>query len=151
MKFGNLINSFALAVRADGTYTPFSSDAWSYAGQMTLLGMGMIFIVLSLLMLVLYCFKLVFARTSPKKLKAKKVKKLTGDEEIVPISSAAASESVSSEEIVSGYRDESEEELIAVITAAVAAYREAEGIDKEQGFRVVSFKRTGNRAWNTRN
>ena len=151
MNFGYLINSFALDLRVDGTYTPFSSDAWGYAGQMTLLGMGMIFTVLVLLMLVLYCFKLVFARPTSKKLKPKRAKKTKTDEEIIPVSSAVAAEEVSSEEFVSAYRDESEEELIAVITAAVAAYREAEGIDKAQGFRVVSFKRTGSRAWNTRN
>lgn len=150
MKFGYLLNSFALALREDGTYTPFSSDAWGYAGQMTLLGMGMVFVVLALLMLVLSCFKLVFARPAEKKLKPRKAKKSRADEEIIPVSSAVAADETSPNEIPV-YRDESEEELIAVITAAVAAYREAEGIDKAQGFRVVSFKRTGGRAWNTRN
>ena len=45
----NILQSFALAVRDNGTFTPFSGDAWQYAGEMTLLGMGMIFAVLALL------------------------------------------------------------------------------------------------------
>ena len=60
MNFGYMLNNFALAVRADGTYTPFSADAWSYAAQMTILGVGMVFSVLVALMVVLEIFKLIF-------------------------------------------------------------------------------------------
>ena len=47
--FGNILAFTALAIREDGTYTPFSADAWGYAGQMTLLGMLMVFAVLAIL------------------------------------------------------------------------------------------------------
>ena len=39
--------------------------------------------------------------------------------------------------------------LLAVLTAAIAAYRSEEGLP-EGGFRVVSFKRAGGRAWNAK-
>jgi sodium pump decarboxylase gamma subunit len=136
MKYFGLIHSFALAVRADGTYAPFSADAWKYVGEMVLLGMGMIFCVLGLLWGVLALFKLAFVgkEKKPTEQKPQKVEspKTTMIEQPTAVSAPA-----------------DDTQLIAVLTAAVAAYRDAEG--EVGGFRVVSFKRsTGGRAWNAK-
>ena len=149
----NVLQTMALAVRADGTYEPFSADAWKYAGEMTLLGMGMVFAVLAILWGVLAIFKLVFAGKTPKEPKAPKVPK-----EKAPKTVAKASASVASAEPTDEVKaviaatiqaiQTDDAALVAVITDAVAAYRAEEG--SVGGFRVVSFKRTGGRAWNAK-
>jgi len=150
MNFGIILNNFALAIREDGTYTPFSGDAWIYAAQMTLLGIGMVFSVLAILMLVLTIFKFVFAGASPKE---KKAAKKTNTES--KADAAEAPDDVIAAVIAAGlqaYQEDearSNEALVAVITAAVAAYRASEGLEGE-GFRVVSFKRVGGRPWNSK-
>lgn len=145
MNFGLILN-YALAVRADGTYVPFSAEAWSYAGQMTLLGIGMVFSVLAILMLVLMIFKLVFAGPTKKAKtpKAKQEKTVAPKTETVvePLSVTK----VHADRGIPANNDD--EALIAVITAAVAAYRASENIS--EGFRVVSFRRAGNRHWNSK-
>ncbi len=135
--FGRIISFSALTLRADGTYTPFSGDAWAYAGQMTLLGMLMVFAVLAILWGILAIFKLIFAGKSPKAEKKS-------------VENTAPVETVTSDTAAEPQADDSE--LIAVITAAVAAYRQSEGADgaSATGFRVVSFKRNGGRAWNSK-
>lgn len=131
-----MLNSFALSVRADGTYAPFSGEAWAFAGKMTLLGMCMVFAVLALLWGVLAIFKLVFSGKTPKAPKEQKKE--------AP-AKPAASEIAKPTAQASGC----DGDLIAVLTAAVAAYRNEEGACGE--FRVVSFKRSGSvRAWNTK-
>ena len=140
MLFNNLL-TFAIEVRADGTYTPFSADAWAYAGQMTLLGISMVFAVLAVLWGVLAIFKLVFAGKTPK---APKVVKVNPQPpvETVPEKASVATAPVS---------QQNDAELVAVITAAVAAYMAEEGTEYNGGFRVVSFKRVQNtRAWNSK-
>lgn len=129
----NILNNISLSVRSDGTYTPFSADAWGYAGQMTLLGIVMVFAVLAILWLVLTLFKVIFAERAPK---VEKNEIVTEVKEVPAVETNA--------------RDESE--LIAVITAAVAAYmseEKGEAVDTN-GFRVVSFRRTNaaGRSWN---
>ncbi len=131
---------FALSLRADGTYTPFSAEAWEYAGQMTLLGIGMVFTVLAILWGVLCIFKLVFAGKTPKAPKAPKEPKAP-KKESKPASAAVAAPAAQSDDA----------QLIAVITAAVAAYMAEEGTEYAGGFRVVSFKRArGGRTWNSK-
>ncbi len=132
----NLTNA-ALSVNADGTYVRFSAEAWKYAAEMTILGMGMIFAVLALLWLVLAIFKVIFAGKAPKKVKSK-----------VPEAVAKAVE-----ESVVAVEETSDDELVALITAAVAAYMAEEngGVAPTGGFRVVSFRRTsGGRPWNAK-
>lgn len=148
---GLMFNSFALAVRADGTYAPFSGEAWSFAGQMTLLGMGMIFSVLAVLWGVLAIFKLIFAGKSPKEpkpqkpVRSKAVKKTEAkqpDDDVIAAVIAAG---------IQAYQEDqarNDTALVAILTAAVAAYRAEEG--EEGGFRVVSFKRSAPRAWNAK-
>ena len=135
--FGNILAFTALAVREDGTYTPFSADAWGYAGQMTLLGMLMVFSVLAILWGILAIFKLVFAGKTPKEKKPEPVK-ATPKAEANPAAVVTSSQS-------------NDAELVAIITAAVAAYRHGEGEPVQDGsFRVVSFKRVSGRAWNSK-
>ena len=136
MKHFALLDSFAMAVRSDGTYAPFSAEAWKYVGEMILLGMGMIFTVLAILWAILSIFKLVFV--------GKEQKPATPKVEVAPAPRAPA---VEKPVAVSAPADDTQ--LIAVLTAAIAAYRSAEG--ETSGFRVVSFKRTtGGRAWNAK-
>ena len=134
----NFLTFSALEIRADGTYTPFSADAWSYAAQMTLLGMGMVFTVLAVLWAVLMLFKVFFAgRKSKADKKAAPVAEKPAEVLTAPAVSAAQT---------------GDDELVAIITAAVAAYMADEGIEAPAGgFRVVSFKRVqGGRAWNSK-
>ena len=122
----------ALTAAAQDLGGAFSPERLALAGQMTLIGMGMIFAVLAILWGVLAIFKLVFAR--PKK-KA----------EQTPVAAPAPIEEAVADEMGDG-------ELIAVITAAVAAYIESEEPDvANNGFRVVSFRRAnGGKAWNAK-
>ena len=114
----------------------FSPERLALAGQMTLLGMAMIFAVLSALWGVLAIFKLIFAKPE-KKVKAAPAPK---PEPVVvpePVVAPAAS---------------NDAELIAVLTAAIAAYEASQGNEVAPGgFRVVSFRRAnGGKAWNSK-
>ncbi len=106
--------------------------------QTPLLGMGMVFAVLAILWGVLAIFKLVFAGKTPKEPKPVKVKPVeqTSVQTVAPAPVAQSNDA----------------ELVAIITAAVAAYMAEEGTDAYSGgFRVVSFKRVrGGRTWNTK-
>lgn len=138
------INMYALSTAADQTYKAFSPEAWAKAGEVTLLGMGLIFSVLAILWAVLAIFKLVFAGNTDTKKKSEEAPKKAAE-----APAAAPSVEVPAVGVVTPQGDE---ELIAVITAAVTAYRASEGMDNAtaSGFRVVSFKRAGaGRAWNS--
>lgn len=134
-----MLSNIALAVRESSTYVPFSKDAWVYAGQMTLLGMLMVFAVLAILWMVLSIFKLLFAGKAPKEKKAERTEIVRNTAE--PIGTPIA---------VHASNDEA---LIAVITAAVAAYMSEESGREvlPSGLRVVSFRRASTgRSWNTK-
>ena len=126
---------YALSANVDTKYKAFSGDAWAEAGKVTLLGLGMIFAVLALLWLVLSVFKLLFVKNNAKKPAQNIEKAPAAEAEPAP---AAATD---------------DDALIAVITAAITAYRSSEeGMDSAEanGFRVVSFKRAGKgRSWNS--
>ena len=114
----------------------FSPERLALAGQMTLLGMGMIFAVLSLLWGVLAIFKLIFAKPE-KKVKAAPAPK---PEPVVvpePVVAPAAS---------------NDAELIAILTAAIAAYEAEQNPNAPApSFRVVSYRRAnGGRSWNAK-
>ena len=124
----------------------FSGARFAEAGIMMLFGMVMIFAVLSILWGILALMKVIMVGRSPK---AKKVEKSSAVAEVIAESASVAAEE--SPETVSAQTDDGE--LIAVIAAAIAAYRASEGLGEEYagGFRVVSFKRANNgRAWNTK-
>lgn len=91
----------------------------SLAGEMILRGMGTVFIVLALLWAIIAIFGAVSKATSGKEKKPA----------TVPAAPAA--------EIVPETNDD---ELVAVITAAIEAYRASEGLSG-RGYRVVSFKK----------
>ena len=116
----------------------FSPERLALAGQMTLLGMGMIFAVLATLWGVLAIFKLIFAK--PEKKKAK------------PAPAAPKTEPVVVPEPVVAPAATDDAELIAVLTAAIAAYEASLGNEVAPGgFRVVSFRRAnGGKAWNSK-
>jgi len=133
-----MLTGFALSVSPDTKYQMFSPEAWSKAFEVTVLGMGMIFAVLTTLWAVLAIFKLLFAKDSkPVNKEPAKEPTVQAEPEMAP--------TVGSEP--------DDAELVAVITAAIAAYRAAEeGKDAADvgGFRVVSFKRAvSGRAWNS--
>ena len=119
-----------LTAETQGLGSAFSPERLALAGQMTLIGMGMIFAVLAILWGILAIFKLVFSR--PKK------------EEKISVSAPVVEEQP--------MEQTDEQELIAVITAAITAYRENQEPDlAPNGFRVVSFRRAnGGKSWNAK-
>ncbi len=118
----------------------FSGERLSYAGRMTLLGMGMVFAVLGFLWAVLSIFKRIFYGKTPKEPRpAKKEAEPTPAPTPAPVPAPVAPAG-------------DDPAIIAAITAAIAAMIEsdpdlsAEFID---GFRVVSFKKkSGKTSWN---
>ncbi len=116
------------------------SDRMSYGLQVFAVGLGTVFAVLAILWLALVLFK-VFLYDIPEK-KAKKkaeeaAKNVTAAE---PVVEAVADEMIPVED---------DTQLIAVITAAIAAYTADSG--NALPFRVVSYKRvSGANGWNGR-
>ena len=109
----------------------------TYGGQMLLLGLGAVFSVLCIIFLCLTIFKFVFTKNSTPKAKAEPAPVVV-DEPIVvaPVASS------------------NDDEVVAVIMAAISAYISADPALAEEyagGFRVVSFRRTsGGRPWNVK-
>ena len=134
------VNQTVLAITKD---TPlFAPERFAEAGKMILLGMGAVFSVLIILLLVLQLFR-VFAYDLPKKRKEAEKKTEAPAAAAVPVVESAPAEEVIPDD----------GELIAVISAAIAAYRAAEGMPAEEigGFRVVSFRRAPKgSAWNNK-
>ena len=135
------IESFLLTIPEEdlamNAMPAFSAEAFKYALEMTLLGMGMIFAVLGILWGVLALFKLIFAR--PKKEK-KTVD--TPKEEPAPVVTVAPAAPTAADD----------SELIAVLTAAIYAYESEQNPEVPVGnFRVVSYRRAnGGRSWNAK-
>ena len=117
----------------------FSSERLALAGQMTLLGMVMIFSVLGLLWGVLAVFQKVMAGRTEKPAPAPKAAPVAAP---APVATPVAA-------------SDDNEVIAAVIAAAVAAYMADEGnadTAYNGGFRVVSFRRVqGGKAWNSKN
>ena len=134
------IESFLLTIPeedlATNTMPAFSAEAFKYALEMTLLGMGMIFAVLGVLWGVLALFKLIFAR--PKKEKKAEPAPATVQE----IAPAVEPESNTTDD----------GELVAILTAAIIAYEAEQNPEAPIGnFRVVSYRRAnGGRSWNAK-
>ncbi len=112
----------------------FSPARLQKAGLMLLQGMGMVFLVLAILWVVLLIFKAVFykdpAKKTEKPAKAEKAEAPAPVAAPAPVTAAPAAD---------------DGQLVAVITAAVAAAIEADPALSSQfasGFRVVSFKKT---------
>ncbi len=115
-----------------------------YIWQVPLLGMAMVFAVLGILWAVLSVFKLVFSGKTPKAKSSDKPQK-AADAGAAPAIDDATLAIVLGAAITAYQNDD---QTVAAITAAVAAYRAENG--ESSDFRVVSFKRTSKRAWNTK-
>ncbi len=102
-------------------------EAFATGGQTALIGMGIVFSVLIILMIVLMLFKVIFYR-EPKK------------------EAAPAPEPIKAEESADMSADMDEEELIAVLTAAVAASLNT----STYNLNIKSYRRINNTrpAWN---
>lgn len=105
------------------------------AGMNTLMGIGTVFMMLVLISLIIYCFRFINAWEKKKNEKAVQVKET--------VSAPAAAVPVVEEEEEELTDDL---ELVAVITAAVAAAMEAEGVSTD-GLVVRSIKRAGAGKW----
>lgn len=145
---------YALAVDASQKYHPFSLDGIAKAAEVTILGMLMIFSVLALLWGILAIFKLIFVGRTPKEA-TKKEKKAKAEKkaEKNAVAPEAPAEVAPTEAPATAPQSADDTELVAILTAAIAAYRENEGYIGADinGFRVVSFKRAGaGRAWNSK-
>lgn len=118
-----------------------SPETLTMMWQTIVLGMMMVFSVLAILWLVLSIFKVVFAGKTPKAERAAAPKQLKVEKPAKVETAAPVTPAV-----------QSNDELIAVLTAAVAAYMAEEGTPVADGsFRVVSFRRVGGtRAWNSK-
>lgn len=139
MVVNNVLTAYTEAADLGGAFSP---ERWVYAGQMTLLGMLMVFSVLAILWVILSLFKVFFARNENAPVeKVAKVKAVEKAAEPAPkIASVPA-------------QQHTDEELVAILTAAIAAYIESEGQSESYagGFRVVSFRRVGGgRSWNAK-
>lgn len=100
----------------------------SLAGQVTVIGLATVFSVLAILMAALYIFQY-FAYTLPNK------KKKAAEEANTATPAPTATSA-------------NNDELIAVLTAAIAAYESASG-NQATPFRVVSYKRKNQKtSWN---
>ena len=123
-----------------------------YALQGTVTGMLMVFAVLAFLTVVLYVSKYVFYdipnRKNQKEASAPKEKKTEAKPKVekkAPVSASVEAPAPTVAPLDDG-------ELVAVITAAIAAMIESGDYKNEfvGGFRVVSFKRSEKNAWNRR-
>ena len=115
------------------SYTP---EIFELMWLTPLFGMAMIFSVLTILWAVLSVFKLIFVKSTPTE--EKRAKPVV--QETTPV-------------VVEPVVDKTDDgELVAVITAAVAAYMAEQGDNTVvTGFRVVSFRRTNtSKAWNVK-
>lgn len=109
------------------------SDRIADGVQMLLFGMAVVFSILCLIWAILAIFKIVFYDI-PNRKKTSASKKAEPADKSEPIAEAQASEMSN---------DADDEELAAVISAAVMMMAEAEG--SQTKFRVVSFRRTASK------
>ena len=120
----------------------FSGERFAYAGEMLVLGMGMVFLVLAILWMVLIIFAKTMGGAEKKSAKADKPVKAEPKPapKVAPAPVAAPAPATSDDAIV------------AAITAAIAMTIESDPALSSQfagGFRVVSFKKkSGKNAWN---
>lgn len=133
-----MLNNTVLAADYSNLGGAFSPERLELAGQMTLLGMVMIFSVLGLLWVVLAIFQRIMTGKTEKNAPVTNVVSTPA-----PVAEAVPVAASNDDEIIA-----------AVIAAAVAAYMADEGNTEAAyngGFRVVSFRRVqGGKAWNSK-
>ena len=120
-------------------------ERFEYAIQGTVTGMLMVFAVLGLLFGIVSLSK-VFLYDIPNREKNKGKK----ENKNAPVPAPAAAPAPVAEPAPAAEESADDGELAAVITAAIAAMLDSEEYKNEfvGGFRVVSFKRSANSAWN---
>ncbi|MBQ4606299.1 MAG: OadG family protein [Clostridia bacterium] len=122
-----------------------TAEKFSLSGEMLLRGLGTVFMVLIILFIVLKIFGSVFAgeeTKAAKKAEAAKAPKKEAPKKAEPKPAPApAAAPVQTPAPAPAAQDD--RELIAVITAAIAAYQSASG-QPNLPFRVVSFTRKNN-------
>ena len=126
---------------------PFSAARLAMAGQMILIGLGMVFLVLAILWGVLIIFKKVMYDIPQKKARIAEAAKGSQEAPEAPPEETASGEDASASKGTDTDTDEGA--LVAAITAAVAAAIAAdEGLSSQfaDGFRVVSFRKKTDRA-----
>ena len=136
----------AMSNKLDMNMKPESfAERAEFALQGTVTGMIMVFAVLGLLAIIMSLSKIVF-HDIPNKKKERSKK----ETEIQRGVSATHAQAAPVEAPASAPQATDDGELVAVITAAIAAMIES-GEYKDEfagGFRVVSFKRSTSKAWN---
>ena len=122
----------------DITFSPIYSmgEAMTKAALNTLLGMGSVFCVLILIMIIIYLFGII--PKIQKKSAEKKAKKAAAKANNGAAETNANVVETEAEELVDDY------ELVAVISAAIAAY---EGSGSTDGFVVRSIKKSQSKKW----
>ncbi len=117
-----------------------------YALQGSATGMIMIFSVLGLLWFIVYLARVVLYDIPNKKKQEAKNK----EKKAAPVVNVAAEAPVAAAPVQTSAVAQDDGELVAVITAAIAAMIESGDYKNEfvGGFRVVSFKRSSSGAWN---
>ena len=144
--FAEDASSEGVNVKLDMDMKPESfGERLEYALQGTVTGMVMIFAVLASLTIILYISKYVFYDIPNKKEQDSSSDAQVDSSASVSVAQAPAAVSVQTATYV-----QDDGELAAVITAAIAAMIESGDYKNEfvGGFRVVSFKRSTNGAWN---
>ena len=164
MKMNKKIRIFALVttlLMVLGTVSAFATDKldkdisgenltfaerFEYVLQGSVTGMLMVFAVLALLCFIVYLAR-VLLYDMPNKKKEKMAAKPKSEEKQEEANTVTTVSNDTSNADASGTNDG---ELVAVITAAIAAMLESEEYKNEfaGGFRVVSFKRSSQGAWN---
>ena len=125
---GLLLSCVSCAEETEDLGGAFSGARLAFAGKMTLIGLGAIFAVLAILWGAIEVFHFFLEKGNKK--------------------SETAANGNSQEPTVAPVQPQAQTDdgqLVAVISAAVAAYLDAESSDgtNSKGFRVVSFKRVG--------
>ena len=125
-----------------------TAEKFSLSGEMLLRGMGTVFMVLIILYIVLKIFGSVFAGEETKAAKQAEAAKAPKKEapkkaESKPAPAPSAPAAPAPVSAASAPAAQDDRELIAVITAAIAAYQSASG-QPNLPFRVVSFTRKNN-------
>lgn len=134
-------NVMLLAVTTGDLGGAFSAERMAYALEMTALGLLAVFSVLAILWGVLALFKVFMYDIPQKKAKAK-----------AEVKAEPAPVVVDEPIVVAPVASSNDDEVVAVIMAAISAYIAADPALAEEyagGFRVVSFKRVRDKAaWN---
>lgn len=111
------------------------AEKFSLSGEMLLRGMGTVFMVLIILWLILKIFGAVFGGTTKEKPQSAPAPKAAKAEAPAPAPAPAP--------VQTAAPAQDDSQLIAVITAAIAAYQSESG-KPNLPFRVVSFTRKNN-------